>query len=222
MAAQDERMLEKLSKQRILPIIRTASADRSIRLASALFDSGAQVLEVTMTTPHILGALREIKSRCPVGALVGVGTVVRPDQAAAAIREGADFLVSPGLSAAVLSMAAEAGIEALPGVLTPSDIIRAQDLGASAVKLFPASLGGPAYLSALRVPLPDAKYVPTGGILLSDVQAYLDAGAAAVGIGSDLFGHASEGLSDEQLVSRARAALGSINVPATRTIHRDC
>jgi 2-dehydro-3-deoxyphosphogluconate aldolase/(4S)-4-hydroxy-2-oxoglutarate aldolase len=119
---------------------------------------------------------------------VGVGTVVTADDVDVASDAGAAFVVSPAVVPAMMLRAVDVGIDAIPGAFTPTEILQARDLGATAVKLFPAPVGGPAYVRALRGPIPTVPFVTTGGVGLDDVGAYLDAGATCVGLGSELVG----------------------------------
>jgi len=160
------------------------------------FDSDDPTIQIR----SILGAFPELT--------VGAGTILDTRQAEAAIGAGASFLVSPVVSAAVLSTCLEADLPYLPGAATPTEIWSAYEAGATAVKVFPArELGGPAYLAALRAPLEGIPLVATGGIGLDDIPRYLAAGAAAVGLGGTLFPRdlIENGLFSEisDLVSRA-------------------
>ena len=140
-------------------------------------------VEVTFTVPDAPGAIAELAAE--ESLLVGAGTVLTPDQADAAVRAGARFLVSPGLDDEVLDAAERLGVPALPGVFTPTEVARAARR-CSLMKLFPASLGGPTLLAALRGPFPDLAFVPTGGVSASTVGEWLAAGAIAVGASGDL------------------------------------
>ena len=153
----------------------------------AVVHGGIGLLEVTLDTP---GALDAVRRAATDGRTVGAGTVVTAEQVRACADAGAGFVVSPGLVLEVLEEAARLGIEAVPGVLTPTEIQQATSHGAETVKVFPASLGGPAYLRAVRGPFPDVGIVPTGGVRIDEVAAYLSAGATAVGLGGALVGSA--------------------------------
>ena len=171
---------------------------------AALERGGIDLAEITLDTP---GALAAVADAASAGRTVGVGTVLTADQARASADAGARFVVSPGLVSEVVETALELGLEPLPGVLTPSELIAATSLGARVVKLFPVSTGGPALVRALRGPFPDVPIVPTGGIRIEEIGAYLDAGAIAVALGSELVGRAAP-VSDEELGRiEAQAAL---------------
>jgi len=142
-------------------------------------------VEVTADTP---GAIDAVRRAARAGAPVGAGTIGSATEAHAFGEAGAAFLVSPGVTPEVVRVAVDLGIPAVPGALSPTEIATAQRAGATAVKLFPASLGGPGYLRVLRGPFSDVRFVPTGGIELADLRSWLDAGATCVGLGSALVG----------------------------------
>jgi 2-dehydro-3-deoxyphosphogluconate aldolase/(4S)-4-hydroxy-2-oxoglutarate aldolase len=170
---------------KVLAIVRYRVACDLAAVLAALREGGIAQLEVTFDTP---GALDVVGRERAAGRAVGVGTVIGADDVRAAVTAGAAFVVGPAVMPPMLAAAVEAGIDAVPGAFTPTEILRARDLGAAAVKLFPAPVGGPAYVRALRGPIPDIPFVPTGGVVVDDVRAYLDAGATCVGLGADLVG----------------------------------
>jgi 2-dehydro-3-deoxyphosphogluconate aldolase / (4S)-4-hydroxy-2-oxoglutarate aldolase len=168
---------------RVLPVLRTPDADGAVRAAEALLDAGLGVIELTATTPGWADVLADLRRAHPAATL-GAGTVTTAEDARRALDAGADFLVSPYPAEAVRSVAAGTGTAFLEGGFTPGEVAAAAGRGIA--KLFPAHVGGPAYLRSVLAVLPGARIVPTGGIALSDVPAYLAAGAYAVGVGSDL------------------------------------
>jgi len=172
----------------------------------ALVEGGIELLEITLDTP---GALAAIGRAAASGRSVGAGTVTNADQVRECADAGAGFVLSPGLVLEVVETAARLGIEAVPGVLTPTEVQQATSIGAETVKLFPASLGGPDYVRALRGPFPTVGLVPTGGVGLDVVSAYLDAGATAVGLGGALVGSAppASRADLDAISARASAAL---------------
>ena len=152
---------------------------------AALVRGGIEQVEVTIDTP---GALAAVADAAGDGRTVGVGTVVDSEQVRASAAAGARFVVSPGLVPEVIQTALELGIEPVPGIFTATEILAATAAGARVMKLFPASCGGPTYLRALRGPFPTVALIPTGGVRIDEVQAYLDAGATVVALGSELVG----------------------------------
>lgn len=172
-----------IATARVLPVLRTADAAGAVRAAETLLEAGLGVVELTATTPGWAGALRDLRRARP-GAVLGAGTVTTAEDARRAVEAGADFLVSPYPAEAVRAFASETGTVFLEGGFTPAEVAAASARGIA--KLFPAHAGGPAYLRSILAVLPGARIVPTGGIGLSEVRDYLDAGAYAVGVGSDL------------------------------------
>ncbi len=196
----------------LVAILRGRSGDRLDAACDVLLEHGVRCLEVTLNTPGALDAVRRLTTRSLPGLEVGAGTVRRPEQVDAAAEAGATFVVAPDTNPAVGERAADLGVGWFPGALTPTEIARAWDLGATAVKVFPAgSAGGPRYLTEVRAPLDDVLLVPTGGVGLDDVVGYLRAGAVAVGMGSPLLGRALEDDEDlGRLGDRARAAVDAV------------
>ncbi|WP_037354089.1 bifunctional 4-hydroxy-2-oxoglutarate aldolase/2-dehydro-3-deoxy-phosphogluconate aldolase [Amycolatopsis orientalis] len=172
-------------RQGVVGIVRTADAPSAVAAARAVLDAGLKSIEVPLTTSGALVAIEELSTAYP-DATIGAGTVLDESSAAAAIRAGAQFLVSPSLHTEVLRTAHRYGVAALPGTGSVTEIVRAMEEGADAVKVFPASALGPQWIADVRAALPQAPLVPTGGIALEDVPRWLDAGAVACGIGSAL------------------------------------
>ncbi len=196
----------------LIAIVRYRSAGGIDDVMDALAGAGVPVLEVTLDTP---GALAAIDRAARAGYRVGAGTVRTADEVRAAADAGARFVASPWLVVPVIDAADEVGLEAMPGVLTPSEIARALEAGARTVKLFPAGpVGGPGYLRALRGPFPDVPIVPTGGIAIAEVADYFAAGATSVGLGASLVGSAppANDAELEALGARARAAVAASRV----------
>ncbi|MGH8869194.1 MAG: bifunctional 4-hydroxy-2-oxoglutarate aldolase/2-dehydro-3-deoxy-phosphogluconate aldolase [Actinomycetes bacterium] len=194
----------------VVAILRAASGDRFVDVAATLAGAGVTCLEVTLTTAGALDAVRAVRDRLPDAVSVGVGTVTSVADVHAAVDAGAEFLVSPGVSMDVVTAGLARGVPSYPGAWTATEVLTAWRAGASAVKLFPAATGGPAHLRHLRGPLPDVPLVPTGGVALDDIAAYVQAGAVAVGLGGPLQGDAAEGGSLDALADRAARALAAV------------
>jgi 2-dehydro-3-deoxyphosphogluconate aldolase/(4S)-4-hydroxy-2-oxoglutarate aldolase len=164
--------LELLRRIRVVPVVTIRDADDAVPLAEALLAGGLAVIEITLRTTAGLAAIRA--ATAVRGTVVGAGTVTSGEQAEAALDAGARFVVSPGLVEEVVDACRERGVLALPGVATPTEMLRAVRLGLMAVKLFPAApLGGPAMVRALAAVQPDLGFVPTGGIDLESARDYL-------------------------------------------------
>lgn len=170
----------------VVAIVRGIPVDRVDDVAEALLSGGLRHVEVTLNSEGALGTLARWRSTFG-GLLVGAGTVLSVPQARDAVTAGAQYLLCPHTDEAIIGFAREAGVPIFPGALTPSEIVRAFGLGATAVKVFPVgSLGGPAYLRDVRAPLGHIPLMAVGGVGLDNARAYLDAGAVALGVGSAL------------------------------------
>lgn len=160
----------------VIPVVKIEQLDQAVPMAEALLAGGIRVIEVTMRTAQALACVSEIRKRVPE-ALVGVGTLTRPEHFAQARDAGGLFTVSPGSPQMLLDAANDCGLPFLPGVMTPSDVIRATAAGFSALKLFPAEqAGGVAMLKALHGPFPELVFCPTGGVTLESMPHYLSLG----------------------------------------------
>jgi 2-dehydro-3-deoxyphosphogluconate aldolase / (4S)-4-hydroxy-2-oxoglutarate aldolase len=203
--------LERLAVVPLVAILRAAGAGRFLEVGRVLYEAGVRGIEVTLTSEGALEAFGRLREELPGDALLGVGTVRSVADAELAVAAGAGYLVAPDLRPEVVGWAVERGLPVVPGALTPTEVAAAWAAGATAVKVFPVSaVGGPAYVKAVRAPLPEVPLVPTGGVGIDDIGAYLDAGAAAVGLGSPLFGDAGDPDGDlAALVDRARRAVAA-------------
>ena len=179
-------VLKSLQDIGLVPVLRADSIEQALALAAAIADGGVTVLEITMTVPGAIQVMRQLAEQRP-DLLLGAGTVLDPETARICILEGAQFIVSPALNLDTIEMCHRYSIAVLPGALTPTEIVNAWQAGADVVKVFPASaLGGAKYLAALKGPLPQVKLIPTGGVSLATARDFLEAGAFALGVGSDL------------------------------------
>lgn len=171
----------------IIPIIRASSADAVLPIVEALFQAGLPVAEITMTVPKAIDAIGMVAKRFGGKILVGAGTVTDAETTRRAVDAGAAFIVSPCLVREVIEAAHKLDVAVLPGALTPTEVFEAFRAGGDMVKVFPVgNVGGAAYLRALRAPFPDIPLVPTGGVTLDNALEMFRAGAAAVGVGSEL------------------------------------
>lgn len=199
-------LLTELAQERLLVIIRGADPEAAIATSLVLLQSGIRFLEVSLVTADALGVIAEVARSAPDGAVIGAGTVLTRDDVTRAAEAGARFMVTPAVTESVAESVA-VGIPVLAGAFTPTEVLTAMGLGATAVKLFPSALGGPAYLRALRDPLPDVPFVPVGGVDVTLAAEYLAVGAVAVGVGSPLVGDAVRGGDLDSLRARAAAFL---------------
>lgn len=170
----------------IVSIIRAKSGDQLVNVAKALYEGGIDVIEVTFTVPGVLDIIAAVKKALGDKILLGAGTVLDPETGRAAILAGAEFLVTPTINTDVIRMCNRYSKVIMPGGFTPTEILTAWDAGADIVKVFPAEIGGPPFLKAVHGPLPHVRLLPTGGVNLETLPAFLKAGACAVGLGSQL------------------------------------
>lgn len=177
--------VDRLAEERLVAVLRVGRADQVEPSVTALAGGGVGAVELTFTTPGVAAELERTRAHHPE-LLLGAGTIRDAEQARAAAAAGADFLVMPHTDRPLLEACLETGLPTMPGVFTPSELAAALDTGASVFKLFPAGSGGPAHLRALLGPFPGVRIVPTGGIGLADIPAWLEAGALAVGVGGEL------------------------------------
>lgn len=185
-----EEFLPTLLRGRLVAIIRGTDGTAAVAAGRALFEEGISCVEITLTTPGALQAIETLRSEAAPGHWVGAGSVITSAQARDAAAAGARFTVTPGVTDSVAA-AAHLGLPVLAGAYTATEAVAAMAKGAAAVKLFPASAGGPGYLKALRDPLPDIPFIAVGGVGLGDAPEYFRAGAVALGLGGPLVGDAA-------------------------------
>jgi len=195
--------VDQLRSARLVAIVRGREPDAVRASIRTLFEAGIRLVEVSLTSHAALSVLADLVPDVPDGCLLGAGTVRTEDDVRRVVDAGVHFAVSPAVTDAVAA-AVRGGLPIIAGVLTPTEIEAALRAGASVVKVFPASLGGPGYLAALRQPYPDVPMVPVGGVGLDDVPDYLASGATAVGVGSPLLRDAADGGDLGALAERAR------------------
>jgi 2-dehydro-3-deoxyphosphogluconate aldolase/(4S)-4-hydroxy-2-oxoglutarate aldolase len=182
-----DEVIHEIAEIGIVPVVRAASVEEANRAVEAICAGGVPVVEITMTVPNAISVIQEVAQKYGSRVLVGAGTVTNAEQAEQCIRAGAEFLVSPGLSAAVLSVARTHGKLAIPGALTPTELMNAHEHGARLVKIFPCgNVGGPKYIKSLKAPFPQASLIPTGGVNAANAAEFIAAGAFALGVGADL------------------------------------
>jgi 2-dehydro-3-deoxyphosphogluconate aldolase/(4S)-4-hydroxy-2-oxoglutarate aldolase len=182
-----EEALKKIGEIGIVPVVRAASFEEARQAVDAICIGGISVIEITMTVPNAPAVIREVVRKYGDTVLTGAGTVLNSEQASECLDAGAEFLVSPGLSVPVLHAAQARGKLAIPGVLTPTELMAASLEGARVIKIFPCeNMGGARYIKALKAPFPRVELIPTGGVNLTNAGEYIAAGAFALGVGADL------------------------------------
>jgi 2-dehydro-3-deoxyphosphogluconate aldolase / (4S)-4-hydroxy-2-oxoglutarate aldolase len=178
--------IEALLNPGIIAVVRARSAEQIIPLAEALIAGGVRGVEITMTTPNAIEAISRAVKHFGNKALIGVGTVLNAETARKAISAGAEFVVSPITRPEIAQAAAAENRPVMLGAYTPTEAQLAYESGADFVKLFPADTLGPAYIKAIRAPLPHLKIVPTGGVTVENIAEFFKAGCPAVGVGSSM------------------------------------
>lgn len=202
-------IVQRIRATGLIPVVRADSAELAMRAVEAIKAGGVDVLEVTMTVPGAIGVIEELAATFRNEVVIGAGTVLDPETAGKCIDSGAQFVVSPSLNEETIAFCRKRNVAVFPGALTPTEVVRAWNAGADAVKVFPAgAVGGPSYLRALKAPLPEIELVPTGGVSLQTAADFIKAGAMALGVGADLVDTKAlrEGR-DEVITERARQFL---------------
>ncbi len=184
--SEKSKVIHEITSTGIVAIIRASGSDELVNVVNALRAGGVTCIELTMTTPNALEVVRQAREACGGSAFIGVGTVLDPETARAAILAGAQFIVAPILDLPTIELCNRYSIPVTPGALTPTEIVRAHQAGADFVKVFPTSTLGPEYLKDIRGPLPHIKLIPTGGVTLDTAADFIKAGATALGTGSAL------------------------------------
>ncbi len=204
-------ILDTVRKTRIVAVVRLERYDQAISVAEALLEGGISAIEFTLTGTGALEAITKTRVALGSAVQIGVGTVLMPDAAEAAISAGAQFVITPAVRPSVIAVCRSRGVPVLCGALTPTEVFAGHEAGADAIKIFPARAVGPQYLRDLLAPLPGLMLVPTGGIDSGNARAYLDAGAAAVGIGGKLVSAQAVANADwAQITAVARACVEAI------------
>ena len=179
-------VLEKIKELGLLAVIRGPSPDLTFLMVEALIKGGVKGIEITYSTPNAEEVVRKLAAKYGDSIILGMGTLTQPEQAESAKSAGASFLVSPICEPELLKAMVATGLLTMAGALTPTEVHQAYKLGTDVVKIFPGSLGGPAYIKALKGPFPYIPMMPTGGVSAGNVADWFSAGVVAVGAGSEL------------------------------------
>ena len=178
--------LNRIFDRVIVAVIRAKSSEMLVDVAEALLAGGVEVMEVTFTVPRATEVLEKVAEKLGSRILLGAGTVLDAETARVAILAGAEFIVSPTVNTQVIEMCRRYSKLAMPGALTPTEVVTAWQAGADIVKIFPSELTGPRYIKLLHAPLPQVRLMPTGGVNVDTAAEYLQAGACALGVGGAL------------------------------------
>ncbi|WP_178022021.1 bifunctional 2-keto-4-hydroxyglutarate aldolase/2-keto-3-deoxy-6-phosphogluconate aldolase [uncultured Paenibacillus sp.] len=205
-------LVQKIMQEGVVAVLRGETPEEVVQMAEQAIAGGIKVIEVTMTIPFALRAIEELARKYTWDtsdesryAIIGVGTVLDPETARAAILSGAQFVVGPSLNRDTVTLCNRYRIPVMPGCMTIKEIQEALELGADIVKLFPGNLYDPSMIKAIKGPLPQANIMPTGGVSLANLGEWIQAGAVAVGIGSDLTNEAVK-RNDLSLIAQKAAA----------------
>jgi len=179
-------VLEKVKELGLLAVIRGPSAELTVKMVEALVAGGVLGIEITYSTPNAEEVVRILSQTFGSKIVLGMGTLTKPEQANSAKAAGANFIVSPVCEAALVKSMVDSGLLTMAGAFTPTEVLQAYHLGADVIKIFPGSLGGPAYIKALKGPFPYIPMMPTGGVSANNVAEWFSTGVVAVGAGSEL------------------------------------
>ena len=214
----------------IVPVVRAASSQQAVIAADAVCRGGIPIVEITMTVPGAIEVIRQLRKSSLAEVLIGAGTVLDVEMARVCADAGAQFLVSPGLNLETVEFAVSQGVLMMAGALTPTEVITAWKAGSDFVKVFPCgNVGGAKYIKALKGPLPQVPLVPTGGVNLDTAAEFIEAGAAALGVGGELLqaealktGKAEIIVENARkflkIVKETRARMASANIAATTLV----
>ena len=187
-------VLEKVLQSGIVAIVRTDNADKAKKIVGAISEGGINVIEVTMSVPGAIDVIKELSGFCAqAGITLGVGSVLDPETARAAILAGAEYVVAPCLNPAVIKLCNRYQVPSMPGAMSVREVVEAMEAGADIVKVFPGELLGPQFIKAVHGPIPQAPLMPTGGVASDNVKEWFAAGAVALGVGGSLTAGAKTG-----------------------------
>jgi 2-dehydro-3-deoxyphosphogluconate aldolase/(4S)-4-hydroxy-2-oxoglutarate aldolase len=181
-----QEVLEKVKELGLLAVIRGPSVDLTVQMVDALIKGGVLGIEITYSTPNAEEVVKTLAAKYGDQIVLGMGTLTKPEQAESAKKAGANYLVSPISEPVLVKTMVNTGLLTMAGALTPTEVYQVYSLGTDVVKIFPGSLGGPAYIKALKGPFPYIPMMPTGGVSANNVADWFKAGVVAVGAGSEL------------------------------------
>jgi 2-dehydro-3-deoxyphosphogluconate aldolase/(4S)-4-hydroxy-2-oxoglutarate aldolase len=182
-----ERVLNRIREIGVVAVVRADSSDRAQRIIEACLAGGVSAIEVTFTVPQAHRVIADLRRRFTEDEIIlGAGTVLDPETARIAILEGATYIVAPTLNLDTVRLCHRYRIACMPGAQTVADVVAALESGVDIIKVFPGELSGPPFLKSIQGPLPQARLMPTGGVSLDNVAEWIEAGAVAVGIGSQM------------------------------------
>ena len=203
--------LDQILAKKIVAVVRLEDYNRAVDVARALAEGGVSVLEFTLTGRGAIDAITATRKALGDAVCVGVGTVLHPEEAVAAIDAGAQFAVTPAVRRQVIRACTKRNTLILCGGQTPTELLEAHEAGSKLVKVFPAQLGGPKFIKDVLAPMPFLKLVPTGGVQPGNAREYLAAGAVAVGMGGNLVSNKLVAAEDfDQITANARSTVEAV------------
>ena len=202
-------VLKKITDSGLVVVVRAGDADEAKRITEACLKGGAAAIEITYTVPGATQVIEELEKEYQNEIIIGAGTVLDPETARIALLSGAQYVVSPYLSEETLKLCNRYQVPCMPGVMTVERVVKAMELGADILKVFPGEAFGPKIIKAIKGPLPQASLMPTGGVSLDNVGEWVKAGAVAVGVGGSLTASAKSG-DYKTITSLAKQFVGKI------------
>jgi 2-dehydro-3-deoxyphosphogluconate aldolase/(4S)-4-hydroxy-2-oxoglutarate aldolase len=181
-----ETILKRVLDGGIVAVVRADSGESLVKVVRALAEGGVTAAEITFTVPDAVDVIRQVRKEIGDSVVLGAGTVLDTETARVALLAGAEYIVSPTVNVEVIRLCRRYDKVIMSGAFTPTEVLTAWEAGADVVKIFPAEIGGPAYLKALRGPLPQVRVMPTGGVDLNTAEGFLKAGACCLGVGGSL------------------------------------
>jgi len=214
-------VIQRIRDVGVIPVVRASSAAEAVRVVEAITAGGVPLLEITMTVPGAVQVIEQLVKRFGDQTVVGAGTVLDREVAQACVAVGAQFIVSPALNLETVKCCRDQDIAVMPGALTPTEVVTAWNAGADFVKVFPCgAVGGASYIKSLKAPLPQIELVPTGGVNLKTAASFIEAGAAAIGVGADLVDvEAIRAGQPEKITDAARAYVEAVRSARMQSTH---
>lgn len=198
-------IIKKIMECGVVAVIRAESREQGMKIVEAVKNGGIKALEITMTVPGAMEIIKDLKEVYKnEDVIIGAGTVLDPETARACILAGAEFIVSPYLSIDTIKLCNRYRVPVMPGIMTVKEAVEALEYGVEVLKVFPGNAYGPSIISSFKGPIPQANFMPTGGVNLENIKQWIKAGAVAVGTGSDLTKGARTG--DYELITKTAAA----------------
>lgn len=207
-----ESIVNEITKRKAVAVIAIKELDTLVSVVDALLEGGISVMEITLRVPNAIQLIEDFVKQNKKDVLVGVGTVLNPKDAEAAIKAGARFVVSPIFKKEIIEKAHEYDVPAMPGCFTPTEIQTAYEAGADVIKVFPADVLGMSFFKGVLAPMPHIRMMPTGGVTLTNAGEWIKVGACAVGLGAALLEKSAiENKDFKKLTENAKAIMASIN-----------